>query len=281
MKKSIAAIAIGVLAAVASSATAHGPQIQITSDNNKIVTRQLQPGNSYSSTNGLTTPASVYVLPVKSVLFNGNPIARVQPIDIEVFGPGFTYGYDQSVPMPGPLKFTAGLELHVEGLQIWNGTSFVDTGAGKEQLGIRQSSSNVLADTHKTVMGGNVDVPIPISAPYPADAHSSVRYQLLGDGLSETTASRDGIYLVTLELSGTQTTPSLLPSDTFYYILSKNVDYNALTNAVSSFAAKQNIAANRVQYAPGVIPEPSAIVLAGIGIIAATIRLRRPGSQTG
>ena len=90
----------------------------------------MLPGNTYSSTNGLTAAASVYVMPVLPVTFNGNPVARVKPLDTQVFGPGFTYGYDQFVNPGGTRSFTANLELHVEGWQIWNGSSFVDTGAG-------------------------------------------------------------------------------------------------------------------------------------------------------
>ena len=257
-----------------TSASAHGPQIQITVDtnnSNKIVTRQLLPGNTYSSTNGLTAPASVYVLPVLPVTFNGNPVARVKPSDTQVFGPGFTYSYDQFVTPGGMRLFTANLELHLEGLQIWDGSAFVDTGAGMEQLGLIQSSSNVNADTLKTIMGGDVHLPISIAAgTYTADAHSSVRYQLLGDGLSETVASRDGVYLVTMELSGLQTTPSLTESDTFYYILGKNVAPNDLTTVVNSFAASQGIGSNLVQYAPNV-PEPGAALLLALGALGVSV----------
>ena len=56
-------IALGLLVAPAvSTAFAHGPQIQITNDNNKIVTRQLLNDGPYSDT--LTPPKSVYVMPL-------------------------------------------------------------------------------------------------------------------------------------------------------------------------------------------------------------------------
>src|SRR5262249_39174878 len=155
----------------------------------------------------------------------------------------------------GVRQFAANLELHLDGLQIWNGSTFVDTGAGLEQLGLIQSSSNVNADTLKTVMGGDVHLTIPISAAYGADDHSSVRYQLLGDGNSPNVASRDGIYLVTMELSGTQPTPSLTPSDTFYYVLGKNVSFNDLAGVANGFAASQGIGSSLIQYAPNLVPE--------------------------
>lgn len=262
----------------ASSASAHGPQMQITVDAGKITTRQVLPGNTYSTTNGLTAPASIYVLPVNSVLFNGNPVSRVQPITTQTFGPGFTYGYDQFATPGGTRLFGANLDLKIGGLKIWNGSSFVDTGAGLEQLGLLQSSSNVNPDTVKTVMGSDSHLTIPVSATYDADAHSSVRYQLLGDGLSPNVASRDGVYLVTLGLSGTQASPTLTPSDTFYYILGKNVPINDLSSVVSTFAASQGIGSNLIQYGPTLVPEPAAIatvVIGLVGMLRLTNRRRR------
>lgn len=253
-----------------SIASAHGPQIQVTVDSGKITTRQILPGNTYSTTNGLTATASIYVMPVNSLLFNGSPVSRVQPLSTQVFGPGFTYGYDQFANPRGTRLFSANLELHLEGLQIWNGASFVDTGVGMEQLGLIQSSGNVNPDTLKTIMGGDVHLAIPVTATYGADEHSSVRYQLLGDGLSPNVASRDGIYLVTMEFSGLQA-PSLTPSDTFYYILGKNVSYNELSNVASSFAASQSIGSNLIQYAPSLVPEPGtmvALVMATFGMLS-------------
>ena len=189
-----------------------------------------------------------------------------------MFGPGFTYGYDQLANPGGTRLFTANLELHLDGLRIWDGSAFVDT--GMEQLGLRQSSSNTAADTLQTIVG-DVHLPIPVSATYTADSHSSVRYQLLGDGLSETVASRDGVYLVTLKLSGMQTMPSLMPSDTFYYILGKNVAYDDLTVVVNSFAASQGISSNLVQFAPNVVPEPGTVTLIAMSLLGISALPRR------
>lgn len=250
-----------------STAIAHGPQIQITVDSGKITTRQLLPGNSYSTTSGLTSPASIYVLPVNSVLFVGNPVARVQPLNTQVFGPGFTYGYDQFVNPGGTRLLASNLDLSIGGLKIWNGSSFVDTGAGLEQLGLLQSSSNVNADTVKTVTGTDSHLTIPVTATYGADEHSSVRYQLLGDGLNPNVASRDGIYLVTLGLSGTQVSPSLASSNTFHYILGKNVSFSELSSVANGFAASQSIGSSLIQYAPALVPEPGTLVAAVAGML--------------
>ncbi len=254
---------------VASTASAHGPQIQITVDtlnDNKITTRQMLPGNSYSTTNGLTLVTSIYVMPALPVAFLGQPVSRIQPLATQTFGPGLTYGYDQFVNPGGTHPFTANLNLHVEGLKIWDGSAFVPTGSGKEQLGMLASSSNVNPDTVKTTTSG-ADLPIAIEASYTADAHTSVRYTLLGDGLDPYAASRDGIYLATLQLSGTQASPGLTASSPFYYILNKNVALGELKSVVDSFAASQGIDLSLIQYAPATIPEPSAALLAMMGWI--------------
>jgi hypothetical protein len=205
------------------------------------------------------------------VSFVGQPVSRVKPSDTQVFGPGFTYGYDQT--LGGNRMFTANLNLHLNGLQIWDGTNFIPTGPNKEQLGLLASSSNVNPDAVKTTAGG--DLAIPISATYTADAHSSVRYTLLGDGLDQYAASRDGIYLVTLQLSGTQTAPSpiLTPSAPFYYILAKNVALNDLTPVVNTFIASQGISSSMVQYMANV-PEPGTLVLGVMSVLGTSVLAR-------
>jgi hypothetical protein len=182
-----------------------------------------------------------------------------------VFGPGFTYGYDQT--LGGDRLFNANLNLHVNGLQIWDGSAFVATGPNKEQIGLLASSSNVNPDSVKTTASGG-DLAIPISATYTADAHSSARYTLLGDGLDQYAASRDGIYLVTLQLSGTQTTPSpiLTPSAPFYYVLNKGLPFNDVVAVVNSFTASQGIGSSLVQYM-GNVPEPGTLPLVAMSVI--------------
>jgi hypothetical protein len=249
-----------------TSARAHGPQIQITVDDansDKIVTRRLILDEPYSSAAGLTAPVSVYVMSALPVSYLGQPVARVKPSDTQTFGPGFTYGYDQT--LGGSPLFMANLNLHVAGLQIWDGAAFVATGANKEQLGLLQSSSNVNADSVKTTASGG-DLTIPISAGYTADAHSAMRYTLLGDGLDPYAPSRDGVYLVTLQLSGTQASPSLTGSDPFYIILGKNVSPNDLAVIVDNFTVSRGISSNFVQYAANV-PEPGAVAIAAMSVV--------------
>jgi hypothetical protein len=163
--------------------------------------------------------------------------------------------------------FQANLNLHVNGLQIWDGSAFVATGPNKEQIGLLASSSNVNPDTVKTTASGG-DLAIPISATYAADSHSSVRYTLLGDGLDQYAASRDGIYLVTLQLSGTQSTPSpiLTPSAPFYYVLNKGLPFNDVVTVVNSFTTSHGISSSLVQYMANV-PEPGTLPIVATSVI--------------
>lgn len=255
-------------ALVASAACAHGPQIQITVDtanSHKITTRQLLLDEPYSSTLGLTAPAAIYVMPASPVTYLGQAVARVKPSDTSTAGPGFTYGYDQTI---GSSRFfSANLNLHAAGLQIWDGTSFIPTGPGKEQIGLLQSSSNVIADTAKTAPGGTY-LAIAITPNYTADAHSSVRYTLLGDGVDPYAPSRDGIYLLALQLLPTQSTPSIRPSDPFYFVVGKNAAAGELANVVNAFAASRGIASSFVQYVAAV-PESGSLCLIAAGCIGA------------
>jgi prepilin-type N-terminal cleavage/methylation domain-containing protein/prepilin-type processing-associated H-X9-DG protein len=267
--------ALGSMAALfVAQASAHGPQIQITvetANNNKIVTRQLLLEEPYSSAAGQTAPASVYVMPLSSVSYLGQPVSRVKPSNSQTFGPGFTYGYDQT--LGGSRLLTANLNLHVAGLQIWDGAAFVATGANKEQIGLLQSTSNVNLDTVKTTASGG-DLPISITANYTADAHSGVRYTLLGDGLDPYAPSRNGVYLMTLQLNGIQISPSITPSSPFYFILGKNVAASELTSVVNSFTASQGISASLIQYTANV-PEPSTVALAALSMLGLLIGPRR------
>jgi hypothetical protein len=272
---------VGTCAAFAvSSASAHGPQLQITVDaanGNKITTHQVMLEEPYSSATGLTAPASVYVMQALPVSFVGQPVSRVKPSSTQTFGPGFTYGYDQT--LGGSRLFVGNLNLHLEGLHIWDGTAFVATGSGKEQVGLLQSSSNVNLDSVKTTASGG-NLAIPISATYTADAHSSVRYTLLGDGLDPYAASRDGVYLATLQLSGTQASPSLTPSDSFYFILGKNVAAKDLTTVTTSFISSQSISPALVQYVTSV-PEPGVALICIVGTVVLLVASRGPWRTRG
>src|SRR5689334_19673964 len=127
MRAHALALAIVVVLA-AASAWAHGPQIQVTGENGKIVTRQLILDAPYSTT--LTTAKTVYVMPIAA--FNGvyylQPNNAIDPtLGVSAFpsGPGFAYGYD--LADGGPQQFAAGSVLSLaftNGLRRWDTNSF-------------------------------------------------------------------------------------------------------------------------------------------------------------
>lgn len=270
----------GVCAVLASStAWAHGPAIQITADevipgggSYKINTRQLLPGEPYTGS-GLTAPARIYVLPVlpTSSLAPSQTVARVRPSTAETFGPGYTYGYDQLV---GTTRyFTAAVGLHLDGLQEWNGSTFVPT--GEEQIGVLVSSNNTNPDIATTSAAG-ADVSFTPSPTYNTGGHNQFRYTMKVGADSTYAASDPGVYLLGLQLSATQSSPPLAASDPFYFILANDVSYNDLVSVVSSFAASQGIAPNLIQYAPTAVPEPCTAILVALGCASVvSIRTRR------
>jgi hypothetical protein len=258
-------------ALIVSTASAHGPAIQITADevtagNYKINTRQILPGEPYTSA-GLSAPARIYVLPVLATgsLVPPQTVARVRASTADTFGPGYTYGYDQTV---GSTRlFTASVGLHLSGLLEWDGSAFVPT--GEEQIGVLVSSNNTNPDTATTTAAG-ADVSFTPSTSYNSNGHNSLRYTLKVGADSTYAASDPGVYLLGLQLSGTQSSPPLAASDLFYFVLGKDVSSEALVSVANSFAASQGIASNLIQYAPTAVPEPSAVLLAAIGCVSGT-----------
>jgi hypothetical protein len=260
-------VALALSTALASlTAQAHGPQIQITNDNGKIVTRRLILDGPYS--HSLTQPKSVYVMPLldfESVWYS-RPNHDIDPIThLPAFpsGPGLAYGYD--LADGGPQAFAAGSILSVgftDGLKLWNGAAFTDAGA-TELKAFRGSNVNIatpaanFAITSDTGPFDSVSLAA-VAAGYGsegAEVHSSLRFALLGDGSSPNSGSPDGVYLLGLQLSSTQA--SLSASESYYFVLHKNTTPSAIEDAVQSLG----FAASAVQY----VPEPSGGVLLAMG----------------
>lgn len=265
-------IILGFAAALAvSTALAHGPQIQITNDNNKIVTRELLNDGPYSDS--LTAPKSVYVMPLLE--FSGVWYSRPnneQLAGLPAFpsGPGLAYGYD--LTNGGPQAFAAGSVISVgflDGLKLWNGAAFADAGV-TELKAFRGSNPNIAtpdANFAITSDAGPLDSLslAAVAENYGADGdevHGSFRWALLGDGSSPTSTSLDGVYL--LKLQATSTQGGLAASDPYYFVLHKNAAPEAVAAAVNSLG-----------FAPGlvqVVPEPSAALMlaaVGVGILSA------------
>src|SRR5262245_30481284 len=144
-------IALGACATIiASTASAHGPQIQLTNDNGKIVTRELIPAGPYG--NSLLPPKTVYVIPILQAVTDSPanaywlvmPNPEIDPIlnvSAYQFGPGLAYGYGHT--------FDAGQHFNVnfmDSLKRWNGTTFANN-SGPEEIGAFRGDSTTPADT--------------------------------------------------------------------------------------------------------------------------------------
>jgi hypothetical protein len=260
----------GLCAALAASAAcAHGPQIQITNDNNKIVTRALHKDGDYSL--ALTAPKSVYVMPLvpnNDIWYSqpNNAINAITQLPSFPSGPGLAYGYD--LADGGPQTFATGSTLSVgllDGLKTWNGTAFVDAGATQLKV-FRGTNANISTPPEEfavTSDAGPFDSVslAPVAENYggglhPEEVHASLRWALLGDGTSPTSASPDGVYLLKLQVSSTQ--DGLAPSDPIYFLLHKNVPEIAISGAIKTLGISREF----VQ----VVPEPGAALIALLGL---------------
>jgi hypothetical protein len=271
--------ALVVFAALAAvSAFAHGPQIQLTNDNGKLVTRRFIADEPYS--NSLTTPTSVYVMPLSE--FNGvwysRPNGAIDPIlSVPLFpsGPGFAYGHD--LADGGPQLFESGSILSLaftDGLKRWDGVSYIDAGATQLKA-FRGSNASIaspaenFATTSDSGPFDSLDLPA-VATNYGsagAEVHASLRYALLGDGSDPSSATPDGTYLLSMRLTSTQA--GLAASDPYHFLLYKNAERASVLEAVNALG----VPASRVQFAD--VPEPASVVLA----LLATIALACPRRQ--
>jgi hypothetical protein len=272
-------------ALAASSAIAHGPQIQISEDNKKIVTRELHLDGPYSA--ALTPPKSVYVMPLLPLdgvwhsRPNNTPSMTIPGLPEFASGPGLAFGYD--LFDGGPQAFAAGSVLSVgfaDGLKRWNGATFADAGA-TQLKSFRGSNANIstplenFAITSDSAPFDSVSL-APVAAGYGSDgaeAHASLRYALLGDGTSPTSASPDGVYLLKMQISSSQS--GLSASDPYYFVLNKNA---AATNVIAAVESL-GLAPSLVQW---LVPEPSCAALAAISVLCiARSRVTRPRCRKG
>jgi hypothetical protein len=263
LKASVFALA----AVVASHGWAHGPQIQTTLDNGKIVTRRLIGDGPYSDS--LTSPISAYVIPLGETggVWYSRPNTALLPGGLPEFnsGPGLAYGYGYDA-LTNPAPFPVGSQFvlgFAAGLKSWNGVAFVDAGA-TELEAFRGSGVNlVVARTSETGPYADIKFPTVISpgtgisfAGDGDEVHTSVSYRMLGDGSSTTSALADGIYLASLQLGSTAA--GVTASDPFYFVLTKNAPNNEIAAAVAGLG----VARGQVLFAP----EPTAAGLLALGL---------------
>jgi hypothetical protein len=262
-------------ALVAQIAAAHGPQIQVNVEGSKIVSRQLFMDGDYSDT--LTAPKSAYVMSLADYdfAFDGRPYSYIRANNVaftspgipEYFsGPGLAYGYGWSSgnePFASGTKFT--LQI-LDSLKVWNGAAFVDAGAAEIQS---FTGASPYTATNTALPGVALQFPTGAGISYGAsnqvEAHATVRYRYLSNGVNGATAP-DGVYLMRLQL----THPSATATDPFYYVLNKN-SLSELPAAVASLKLDPAL----VQFA---IPEPGGAALATMVCAASLLLRRRSGS---
>jgi hypothetical protein len=254
-------------------AKAHGPQIQITGDAGKIVTRTLLPDGPYSDT--LTSEKSVYVIPVKENLgaWYSRPNGAINPATMLpqfYSGPGIAYGYGYDPANPTDVDFAPGSVISLgftDGLKLWNGAAFQDAGVTElEAFRGNFSAPTATARTSDSGPFAGIAYDAVNFTVEGAEVHNTTRFRLLGDGNSPLASSPDGVYLVGLQLTSTQV--GMAASDPFYFVLHKNADRATVGSAIVSL----NIDPALVQF----VPEPAAGVLAVCGLASlTTARCRR------
>lgn len=249
-----------VLSAIVSQSRAHGPQMQITVDSGKITTRNVLT-NTYAP---LTDEKRVYAMPVSLVQsLSFGPSWRATP-DLNPsypFGPGAAYGVGATFPTDSTITLS-----FLDELKVWDGSAFVSAGT-TELAALRSGNPNASSLTGNAAFSAGPDVTteVAIGASYTESAHASVSYVFLGDGTSPAAAVNNGVYLAALSWSSSDL--SIAPSDPFYYVLNKG-PATQLMSAIGSLG----FAPSAVQYLA--IPEPSAFVLAALGMVAASRRTR-------
>jgi hypothetical protein len=262
----------------ASGAFAHGPQIQVTGESGKITTRRLLPDGPYSST--LTAETSVYVMPLREHLgvWYSRPNGEIHPVThAPAFfsGPGIAYGFGYDPAQPGDVDFMPGSQIRMTfsaGLKLWNGATFADAGATELQsfLGSFAAPSAVARTSDVAPFAGLDFAPVNFAVDG-EEVHATSRFRLIGDGVSPTTASPDGVYLLSLQLTSNQV--GLAASDPFFFVLNKNSDRATVEAAVASLA----VAPGLVQ----IVPEPGSAAIAVVGIVLTSLRARRKRSIEG
>lgn len=259
-------IVLGLSAAGAvAPAWAHGPQIQLTAEAGKIITRQVMIDDYVP----LTGATSVYVLPVAQV----SNIWVVQPPGTAGSGPGIAPGVGFVDAASHPFKTGNYTTSLADGLKKWNGTSFVDAGDTQLQLYKTVSGNPLTATTTDSGPFESLTFPLTVNS---EESHSGMGFRFLGDGVSNTSALADGVYLLSLKIS----TAGLAESDPFYFVLPKGVAPGEAGAATRAFAQQQGIGVGAIQ-AMTAIPEPTSLGLAALALggCVAVRRRRRTSNE--
>ena len=252
-------VAALVSVGVGSSAWGHGPQIQLTAEAGKIVTRQVLI-DDYVPVSPVT---SIYVLPVTTV----SNIWVVQPPGTAGSGPGIAPGVGFVDAASHPFKTGDYTTSIVDGLKKWNDASFVDAGDAQLQLYKTVSGNPLTATTTDSGPFASLTYPLTVDS---EESHTGMGFRFLGDGVSNTSVLADGVYLLSLKVS----TAGLTDSDPFYFVLPKGVSPEEAGNATFAFAQQQGIGVGAIQ-AMTAIPEPASLAIAALATGGCVVVRRR------
>jgi hypothetical protein len=256
-------IAIAIVWASVTPSWAHGPQIQLTAENGKIVTRQVMI-DDYTP---ITPTTSIYVLPVANVSNQW----LVQPPGTAGAGPGIAVGVGFVDAASHPFKSGAYTTSLIDGLKKWNGVSFVDAGDAQLQLYKTVSGNPLTATTTDAGPFESITYNLNVTS---EEAHTGMGFRFLGDGVSSTSALADGVYLLSLKASNM----TLEESAPFYFMLPHGVTPAEAGAATLAFAQQQGIGAGAIQ-AMTAIPEPASMALITTAIGGCLAVRRRRGSD--
>jgi hypothetical protein len=257
----------GALALVSLTALAHGPQLQITRDGGKISTRSIFREEPY---NRLTDTKSVYVIPLletSGVWYSRPNNAKSSTTGLPEYtsGPGIAFGYAAAFDTGNHFNLNL-----IAGLMEWSGASFSDPGVEQLQA-YRTNSAGVIQSSAVTTDSLTVSDPATMAygniSSINAGSHSGTSFRLLGDGAIPG-GGDDGVYLLTMTLSSTQST--VVDSDPYYFVLHKNAADADVEAAVDELLYSLRIGSRYVQF----VPEPGSMTLALIGAAGVLLRQR-------
>ena len=176
---------------------AHGPQMQITATDGKIITRDILT-DVYEP---LTPRKSVYVMEVLDYrgVWYARPEIELNPPDhpsapgdpTYYSGPGIAFGVGQTFAEGSVLSLD-----FADGLRLWDGNSFADAGATQLQYfrgGSIGAAGQLINPTASILTEDGASSPLmsfsALTMSYPEGDHSTARLRFLGDGSTTTVGS--------------------------------------------------------------------------------------------
>lgn len=285
MRREVFAIVVSL--GIASSAMGHGVQVQITfnQSSGEIETREIVHTGSRPAS--ITDLKRVYVMPLMPIIGGAGDGWYTRPaqevngfgIPLHPSGPGITWQYDEAAQLLGTgwsfsgsgtlpnLQNTNFGYAFTDAFREWNGSSFVDPGTEQAQV-MRTDGISAPSGTANTSdsPGPYASMALGNITTKSINAHTSISFRLLGDGVSSSFGGaadgNDGIYLLSLQL--TSTAAGVGASDPFYFIMHKN---RSLEDALT--------AAQALGFSPSliqVVPEPAST---GFLAVAGLLAMRR------